>query len=228
MRPTIFEVVARAAQSPFGPSLIFLVFAVFWIAVTTGLMAMAGWFACARRYADARAEPLAVFKGKSGSMGRGGLAGRVNMSGVLNFWLLPDGLRVGLNPLFGPFCRPFCVPWSDIRVRRWRFLGLVPRARLVFPVGAIDLDASLADRMARAAPSRWPETGSFPMESFTRSLAVVGLPWLLVTVTAATFLMIVPTLAGARAGPPPAVAILAPAIVYGAVAAGQLIEKRRP
>jgi hypothetical protein len=230
LQPSIPDVVQRAAHSPYAPVVFFVAFAVLWLAVTTGLMSAAGWFALTRRYLDSDGEPLAVFKGKSGAMGAGGALGRVNMSGVLNFWLLPQGLRVGLNPLFGAFCRPFVVPWTEISVERWRFMGLFPRARLVFGrpmAGAIDIDASLADRMARVAVPRWPETGPFPIEPLGQSLLVVGLPWVLMTAFVVTVWTGIPVLAGDRAKPPLEVEFLFSAVLAVASLI-QLSFRRRP
>ena len=136
--------------------LIPLGFAVFfptlWLAVTALLGALSGWYGLMARYPDRDDPALAAFRWQSGFMGAG-----VRMNGVLNLFPCRGGLRVGMLRLLGPFCRPFYVPWRDLRVeRRQRLFG--PRAVLRFgEASRLEISADLADRLAKAAAGAWPE-----------------------------------------------------------------------
>jgi hypothetical protein len=120
--------------------------------------------------------------------------------------------------LFGPFCRDFLVPWDAISVSRKSFL-FWPTARLEFGhpvVGTLRISACVANRLARAAGYSWPETGSFPAETHGATFRRLLFQWVAITAVAALFFTIVPSaIAPNRAGPPVALAILLPAIVFG-------------
>ena len=101
----------------------------------------------------------------------------MGMSGILTLSVCPSGLRVGMMRVFGPFCRDFFVPWESIAVVRKTVL-FWPTAKLQFGnpmVGRLSISAHVANRLARAAMGRWPETGPFPEETrgdtFRRLLA---------------------------------------------------------
>jgi hypothetical protein len=83
----------------------------------------------------------------------------------------------------------------------------------------LSLDSVVANRLARAAASRWPEPGPFPKETNAAVRARFLKQWLGGTTIAAAFFVFVP-LVTAPAGdrPPIAFAILFPAIVFGGVA----------
>lgn len=132
-----------------------MLFAVMWLAVTVLIGFMAGWFALMRRYPDRDETALAVLKWQSGRMGRMG----ARLRGVLTLSVCPSGLRVGMFRLFGPFARDFFVPWSDIEVtRREWFLGRVAELTFGRPAaGMLTIGAGVADELASAAQTRWPE-----------------------------------------------------------------------
>jgi hypothetical protein len=73
-------------------------------------------------------------------------------------------VRIGIMRIFGPFSRDFFVPWNEITVtRRDRFLWKEARLSFGQPSnGNLKVFAEVADRMAQAAGSKWPEQGSFP------------------------------------------------------------------
>jgi len=133
------------------PSGFVVLFPALWLAVTTLLGALSGWYGLMARYPDRDDPALAQFRFQSGFM-RG-----VRMNGVLNLSACRGGLRVGMLRLLGPFCRPFYVPWRDLQVeRRQRFFG----ARAVLRFGdasPLEISADLADRLAKAAAGAWPE-----------------------------------------------------------------------
>ena len=184
-------------------------FVALWLGITTLLSLISGWYWLAWKFPNRREEPMLRLGWQSGGM-RG-----VNMNGILWLSACPSGLRVGINRVFGPFCRSFFVPWESIAVERktWLFW---PIAKLTFgrpPVGSLAIDAYVANRLARAAAERWPER-SFREETrrdLARRLVIV---WAVTTGAAALFFIIV-SRATTPNGPPIAVCILFPAVVFG-------------
>jgi len=138
-----------------------LVAAAMWLAITTIVALLAGWFSLMEQYPDQAGEPILRLRGQSGVMGLG-----VSVNGILTLSVCPTGLRVGMWRIFGPFCRNFLVPWECITVvRKAGLFGSM--ARLQFgnpPVGRLSISARTADRLARAASGRWPEATPIPVE----------------------------------------------------------------
>jgi hypothetical protein len=191
-----------------------LFFASLWLTVTTILALLSGWFRLVAKFPDQTAEPLLRVRGQSGSMGLG-----VSMRGILTLSVCPSGLRVGIMRVFGPFCRDFFVPWEAITINRKNGL-FWPVAKLQFgspAIGSLTIPAHVADRLARAATGRWPETGLFPDEKHRDTLRRLLTQWALMTCAAASFFIFVPLAFAPTGGRPPiVVAILFPAIVFGA------------
>jgi hypothetical protein len=201
-----------------------LLFASMWFAVTVILTRISGWHELMQRFPDRGEAPLLALKNQSGQIGS------VLARNILNLSVCPSGLRVGIMRIFGPFSRPFFVPWADLRVTRkenwvWR------SARFTFgvpPVGRLTLAAELADTLARAAGSRWPEPGSFPVEANGPAAARIFKQWLVSTAFAATFFTVAPRLMNPRdAAPPIEIAILFPAIVFGVVGVFRYLTRTR-
>lgn len=201
-------------------------FPLFWFAVTMLLSFISGWFGLMERFPDRPESALAVLKNQSGSLGP------VSMRGILTLSVCPSGLRIGIMRIFGPFCRDFFAPWSEITVSRAdRFFW--KQAKLSFgqpSIGNLTIFADVADRMARAAGNQWPEPGPFPQERRGQALSRIAKQWVLMTALAASFFILVPRLVSPKgAGRPPiAVAILFPAVVFGIAAAVQYFRRQRP
>jgi hypothetical protein len=124
-----------------------------WLAITGLLGALSGWYSLMARYPDHQDEALASYGWASGIMGAG-----VNFNNILRLGVCQRGLRVGLPHLFGIFCRPFFVPWSELQVTRTRGVFLT-WATLEFgrpAAGRLRLRAGFADQLAAAAGVRWP------------------------------------------------------------------------
>ena len=190
-------------------------FVAIWLAVTTILGLLSGWFRLVAKYPDENVEPVLRVRGQSGTMGLG-----VGMHGILTLSVCASGLRVGMTRIFGPFCRDFFVPWEEIVVTR-KTLIVWPVAELRFgmpAVGKLRIAGYVADRLARAASGRWPETGPFPEEKTGDVFRSILAQWVMVAGFAALFFTLVP-LAVAPSGnrPPIVVAILFSAIAYGVV-----------
>jgi hypothetical protein len=83
-----------------------------WFAITTMLGFMSGWFSLQQWYEAPSEEPLLKLRWQSGSMGFG-----VALNGILRLSAHRSGLGVGIWRIFGPFQRPFLVPWSEIEAQ---------------------------------------------------------------------------------------------------------------
>jgi hypothetical protein len=187
-------------------------FVAFWVMFTTLLAFLSGWFKLVDQYPDQAEKPMLRLRWQSGTLGRGA------MRSVLTLSACPSGLRVGMSWFMGPLCRPFFVPWEHLAIVRENTL-LGPIAKLQFgnPVsGTIPLPVYAANRLARAAGKRWPEAGPFPEERGAYVRRILAL-WAIATSFLALFFIVVP-LAVAPSGsrPPILLAILFPALFFGA------------
>jgi hypothetical protein len=132
--------------------------------------------------------------------------------------------------IFGPFCRDFFVPWSEITVTRgdlffWKV------ANVFFgqpPIGKLTVFADVADRMASAAGNHWPERGAFPEQTRDKAFARIAKQWLFMAILASAFFIVVPWLVSPKGAAKPAfaAAILFPAVVFGIVAGVQYLRRR--
>jgi hypothetical protein len=188
-------------------------FAAMWLAVTTVLALLSGWFRLMEVFPDQSIESILKLRGQSGTMGLG-----VSMHGILTLSVCPTGLRVGMMRIFGPLCRTFFVPWESIAVARTTIL-VWPFAKLQFGhpmVGTLRISTRTADRIAHAAMGHWPEAGPFPVEKRSDTFRRLLAQWAVTTMLAALFFTLVPLAVAPSGGRPPIlVAILFPAIVFG-------------
>jgi hypothetical protein len=191
-----------------------LFFVAVWLTVTTVLALLSGWFRLMAAYPDQSVEPILRLRGQSGTIGG------VSMRSVLTLSVCPTGLRVGIMRAFGPFCRDFLVPWESIAVVRKKTL-FSPVAELQFGkpvIGRLRIPTQAADRMARAAVGHWPEPGPLSEQKPEDRVRSLLTWWAVMTSFAALFFIFAPRVIGpSDAGPPIAVAILFPAIVFGVV-----------
>jgi len=202
-----------------------LAFPLLWFAVTMILSFLSGWFRLMERYPNSDEIPIVTLANQSGSLGL------VSMRGILELSVCASGLRIGIMRVFGPFCRDFLVPWTEITVTRSdRYFWKVAKLSFGQPSnGNLKVFAEVADRMARAAGNRWPEQGSFPQETRSQSVSRIAKQWMAMTALAAAIFIIAPRLATPNAAqrPPIAVAILFPAIVFGIGAVVQYFRRQR-
>jgi hypothetical protein len=202
-----------------------LFFALLWLTVTTILSVLSGWFRLMAKFPNLVMEPILVLARQSGSMGL------VGNRGILRLEACPAGLRIGINRMFGPFCRDFFVPWDDIRVTRTRSSILLwPEAKLQFGspvIGSLTIPAHVANRLARAAVEHWPESGPFPEETRRETFLRLLFQWALMTCAAALFFTLVPLAFTSGNGHPPIVlTVLFPAIVFGVAAIVSFFRQR--
>jgi hypothetical protein len=188
-----------------------LVWALMWLAITTLLSVLSGWFRLMEKFPDQIEEPFLRIRGQAGSMG-------FNMPGILRLSVCPSGLRVGITRLFGPFCRDFFVPWRDINITRKKAL-FRSVAELQFgrpSIGRLTVSAHVANRLAHAAVGRWPEADPPPVEKRSDTLRRLLIQWALSTGWIASFFTLFPLLLAPKGGGVPiALAILFPAIFFG-------------
>jgi hypothetical protein len=191
-----------------------LFFVSLWLTVTAILSVLSGWFRLMAKFPNPNIEPILRVRGQSGTMGL------VGMGGILTLSVCSSGLQVGIMRVFGPFCRDLLVPWEHIAVTRKSVL-FWPVAKLQFGnpvIGSLSIPAHVADRLARAALGRWPETGPFPEERRSDASRRLLTQWAVITCIAALFFTLVPMAIAPSGGRPPIlVAILFPAIVFGVI-----------
>ncbi|HSZ51754.1 MAG TPA: hypothetical protein VK801_09310 [Caulobacteraceae bacterium] len=194
-----------------------------WLFVVAILSLMSGWLDLMSRFPDRPEAALARLDFQSGMMGAG-----VRMGGILTLTACPSGLRVAIWRLFGPFCRPFFVPWREITAEPFTLL-LTPMIRLRFgnpPVGVLSLRARIWERLSEAARR---EVGaqvppSYPV-SEGRLVQAAVVQWGALTAFAAALFYFGPRLlAPGAAHPPLAMCIGFPAVVFGV---GQLLQYLR-
>lgn len=214
-----------AQQPPFPIWAPFVLFPVLWLLASTFLGILTGWYSLMRRFPDRPNEqPLLRLSKESGSMGLG-----VQMRQVLTLSTCASGLRVRMNRLFGPFNRPFLVPWEQLNITRKDSVWW-PRVVLRFgeSFGRLTIADYVANKLWRSIPERWPEQGPAPaLETRARSIAIVGRQWLLRTALVSAFFLFVLRLLAPNAGNPPmAVLVLFPAIVFGFVSLFEYSRRR--
>lgn len=193
-----------------------------WLTVTTVLGIASGWFSLQHRYPVAHEPVLLRLRGRSGSMGVG-----VAMSGILSLGACRSGLRIGIWRLFGPFQRPFLVPWQDIRAEPSRAL-FTPMVRLTFGDGGrLTIDARSWTRLREAAAAAGARDLPSPTPVVTREAAARGavLQWALGTLVVGCFFYVVPRLEGGQPAPSIAVCFGFPAVVFGIGTAIRLLRQ---
>jgi hypothetical protein len=176
------------------------------------------------QYPDQAEEAMLRLRCQSGTMGLG-----VRMRGVLTLSVCPSGLRVGMMRAFAPLCRDFFVPWERLAiVRENRLLGPIAKLQFGNPVSAtLRIPAHTADRLARAAGKRWPEAGPFPEDKRGAHVPRLLAQWGIATSLAALFFTVVPLAVAPNGSRPPIlVAILFPALVFGAAFVVRLLLEK--
>lgn len=187
-----------------------LFFAAMWLAITSLLGAISGWYGLMRRFPDRPEKPIVRLSFLYGSM-RG-----VHFNGILVLSVCPSGLRVGIWRIFGPFSRNFFVPWSQLHVER--------RNRLLWKLAVLSFGASgprlkilshVGDRLAQAAGPRWPEAGVFSRETVAQAAMRIGIQWLAVSLFASAFFVLASRVDTGPSAPPIIVCVLFPFVAFG-------------
>jgi hypothetical protein len=199
-------------------------FCLMWLAITTFLSVLSGWFRLMLKFPNRDEPPLLRIRMVGGSMGLG-----VSLRGILTLSACPSGLRVGMLRLFGPFCRDFFVPWESIAATHETSL-FSQGIKLHFGnpvIGTLRIPQDVADQLAFTASGRWPRTGSGPEETLGDISQRLLIQWAVLTGSAVLFVTLAPTL-GLGGNPPPiSLAILFPTVIFGLVAIVRLCGERR-
>ncbi len=189
-----------------------------WLVVTTMLGVISGWFDLQRRFPDPGERALVKLGMQSGSMGLG-----VHFNGVLTLSACPSGLRIAVWRIFGPFERPFVVPWRQIDVEMvTRFFQ--PAAKLRFSGGGVltvnrDAWRRLSDAAApHAGPNAVKRLEPVAIGDIARAKA---LQWAIGTALMGTFFLLAGRTNGTSNPLPPIVCYVFPAVVLGL---GQLVR----
>jgi hypothetical protein len=136
---------ASASVPPFLPPILF---AAMWLLVTTIFGFVSGWFALQRRFPGNQDTPLLRLRMRSGKMGW------IHLNGILTLDSCASGLRVSVWKLFGPFQRPFQVPWDQIEAEPVAPFLLGPIVRLRFgrpEVGRLAIGLRAWERLKAAS-----------------------------------------------------------------------------
>ena len=202
-----------------------VLFPLFWTAITCGLGHTSRWHWLMKRYPDRPDDPAVLELGQqSGQMGH-----KLNYGGVLRLGVCKTGLRVSIFRLFGPFCRPFFVPWEEITIERGREY-LIEWADLRFGTdgdGHLKLPARTADRLRAAMPDRWPKDQPLPQMEPAVLRTAFAKQWLVGTLTAGTFFAVATRLQGQGPGFPIPICYGFPAVVFGLGTVMRYFHERR-
>lgn len=160
-----------------------------WLIVTSLLGLLSGWFALQRRFPRNEDSASLRIGRQSGTM-RG-----VNFSGILSLEACPSGLRVGVWRIFGPFQRPFQVPWDQIEAEPvTRFLMPMMRLRFGRPAArAMTINQRAWDRLKAAAQGMAPPNDGVTTKRLVRASLV---QWAAITIFAGGFFYLMPRLFG--------------------------------
>lgn len=126
-------------------------FIALWLAITTLIGFMSGWYQMARTYPDQPEAPIRRFSFQSASMGA-----QVSLHGIVRVDVCSSGLRFGILRIFGLFCRNFFVPWGEISVapRRMYFRNFVELRFRGRDFPKLLIRTALADNIAATAPGK--------------------------------------------------------------------------
>jgi hypothetical protein len=171
-------------------------FAAMWLAVTSLLGVMSGWFALQQHYPRGEEEPLFKRKIGSASMGFG-----VHFRRVITVAACRSGLRISASRLMAPFQRPFLVPWSEIEAEETRSF-FVPMVRLRFgrpEIGKLTIGAREWQQLSAYAAPQTARIGNLSVEPATNRAVGTGLliQWAIVVAVAGTFFLVASSSQGA-------------------------------
>jgi len=203
-------------------SLFPIAFVGMWLFITTMLGMLSGWFALQGQFDRGDEAPLVTFRHLSGSMGLG-----VNLNGILTLSACPSGLRVAIWRMFGPFQRPFLVPWAEISPeQKTRFFVPLARLGLGSPeVGKLVIDAGIWQKLAAHAPAgRRTTAAPLPLVTNQQLARGLALQWAVISGIAIAFFTFILQL---PPGAPPMLLAIFTAFPVIAFGIAQLTRYRR-
>ena len=167
-----------------------------WLAITSLLGVMSGWFALQQHYPRGEDDPLFKRRIGSASMGLG-----VHFRRVITVADCRSGLRISASRLMAPFQRPFLVPWSEVEAEETRPF-FVPMVRLRFgrpEIGKLTIGARDWEQLSAYAAPQTARIGNLSVEPATNRAVGAGLliQWAIVVAVAGTFFLIASSSQGA-------------------------------
>lgn len=176
------------------PALFPFLFVGMWLAITTMLGLMSGWFGLQARFPDRKEQSVLTLRFKSGIMGLG-----VSFDGCLTLSACPSGLRIACWRIFGPFERPFLVPWEQIRPENSSSF-FVPMTKLRFgqseDVGSLKIDAGVWRKLSSVARTSGSDAPA-PLAISSRGVAIkFAVQWAILTGGATAIFFFMSTRAG--------------------------------
>lgn len=150
-------------------------FILFWIAITALLGVFSGWFRLQAQFPANAETPLLRLRMQSGRMYS------ANLNSILTLEACTSGLRVSLSKIFGPFQRPFQIPWSQIQAEPvTRFLEPKVRLHLGQPeAGRLTINLRAWERLKAASQGTTAPLSTANTKRLERGLFF---QWLLFTV----------------------------------------------
>jgi hypothetical protein len=124
-----------------------VLFVTIWISATALIGLFTGWFQLQAQFPADDEAPLLRLRMQSGRMGW------VGLNNILTLEACRSGLRIGIWRIFGPFQRPFQLPWDQIEPEAQSFL-LMRRVRLGFgrpEAGSLTISPRSWERLRAAA-----------------------------------------------------------------------------
>lgn len=165
---------------PFFP----LLFVGLWLVIGMTLSALAGWYGLASAFPNRKERAIRTVRFQSGSMGLG-----VSFNGILTLSACPSGLRVAVWRMFGPFSKPFLVPWSQINATETRRFFII-RTRLGFgspEVGRLTLEPAAWLKLRQASPGWDSSQDLLPATANAHLLQTLLIQWAAFTAIAGAF-----------------------------------------
>jgi hypothetical protein len=201
------------------------IFVGMWLAVSTVLGFLSGWFGLQQYYPDDGSEsPLLKLGRQSGSMGLG-----VALGGILKLQAYPSGLGVAISRFYGPFQKPLKIPWKEIEAEKSSgfFLPMM-KLRLGKPAnGTLKISARSWARLVDAVPRTGNARFQMPaVERVSRrsTAQAMFVQWLVMTSLAGGFFYFASRQNGFEVPVPLGICIGFPAVIFGI---GQLIRFAR-
>lgn len=136
----------------------FAYLSIVFIVIAAGMLLSAGtkWYRLLRRFPNSGEKALLTLNFLSGRMGF------VNLKHCMHLSCCASGIRIALFRAFGPFSKPFFVPWAQLKVSRdtsiWGEVAVLKFGQPV--IGTLIIPGHVADRFSQIVKGSWPEVRS--------------------------------------------------------------------
>ena len=174
-----------AETPPWLAALFPVLFIASWIMVTAMFGLFSGWFRLQRQFPRSDETALLRLRMQSGMMGW------IHLNGILTLDACASGLRVGVWKLFGPFQRPFEIPWDQIEAEQVSPFLLGPMTRLRFgrpEVGRLAINLRAWERLKAASQGMAAPLTRATAKRIERGLF---LQWVVATLLTGTIFLVI-------------------------------------